>query len=55
MVNPFLVLALGTCVSNLMSPFFPFNISQKEEVKKKDKREVELKIRPVKRNSLLIL
>jgi len=34
MVNPFLVLALGTCVSNPMSPFFPFNVSQKEEGKK---------------------
>lgn len=40
----------------LFLPFFPLMYlrRKKEEVKKKDKREVEEKIRPIKRNSLLI-
>lgn len=35
-MNPFLTLALGTYVSNLVSPFFPFNVSAKEEGRTKE-------------------
>lgn len=57
MVNPFLVFALGTCVSNLVSPFFPFNVSAKEEGRSKEEGQEggRGKNKTSKNNSLLIL